>query len=904
MTATIERTSVWLVRLVLSILVTAIALLLTAWIIPGMSFVATVTGPSWLQPVAAAILIGLINLLLRPIVLYISRPLGFFLLFFVGLLLNIAALLLTAWLLPGLVLPGFWLAVLASLVVTLFNVPLAGLLNLGDDNSYFRRRTERSAAASQFPGSTEPGRKLVMLEIDGLSYDHLMVALEEGWLPEMQAMIDEEGYVVSRVDCGIPSQTSSCQAGIMFGDNHDIPAFRWYDKTEGRLIVSSRDARLLNERHSNGEGLMRGGSSVSNMLNGDAYKSLMTAADLLGPESDEARRRADDVYTLMLDPSFLIATLLRYVGMVGVELWEGFQQRRRNEWPRLNRLHGFYPFVRAATSVVLRDLGAAFTVMDILRGSPSIYVTWPGYDEVAHHSGPWSRDGFRDLQRYDKVIAKVRRTIKEKAPVYYDLIILSDHGQSFGPTFLQRYGLSIKEFIEQQLPAGTSVTVDIGGDSGTVAINSATAEFLKANEISSTAAGRAIAQGGAQLAERATVEERAQLAAALRPANVTAFGSGNLAQVYFDLFARKITLPELNAAYPGMVDALVAHEGIGLVCGYLADGTPVALSKTGQRNLHTGEVEGVDPLLPYAPETGPGASTLDIRAWQTRRVMDFPHAGDLMLISTVYPDGSVAALEELIGSHGGLGGEQTDAFIFHPPDMDVPETRNAIDLYHILNNHRGSPIPPPSPVVEPEPLVDWQPGNLVAGLLMVRTWLTHALRCLIPDREAFEGVVKDPLMTGPAVLIGVVGVVLMAVALALQGGTFTLTIPILSRVLGLVVSAVAVFGTGYLLTRHGTFARTFRAIGFAHAPAVLLVLALYQPTAHIVILVVNALIFIGVWMGTAVAHETKGWRTIILPLVYAFVAVIGVAAVVVVLGGAAVSLLSILTVLGLTPPGA
>ena len=80
---------------------------------------------------------------------------------------------------------------------------------------------------------------------------------------------------------------------------------------------------------------------------------------------------------------------------------------------------------------------------------------------------------------------------------------------------------------------------------------------------------------------------------------------------------------------------------------------------------------GEDPLLMYAPAQGYGASTIETRAWQTRRVMDFPNAGDLMLISTVYPDGTVAALEELIGSHGGMGGEQTDAFIFHPPDMPV-----------------------------------------------------------------------------------------------------------------------------------------------------------------------------------------------------------------------------------------
>ncbi len=62
----------------------------------------------------------------------------------------------------------------------------------------------------------------------------------------------------------------------------------------------------------------------------------------------------------------------------------------------------------------------------------------------------------------------------------------------------------------------------------------------------------------------------------VKPANVNLCYSGNLANVYFDLHSRKVTLNELNAAYPGMVDALVQHEGIGFVVAYEDDGEPVA----------------------------------------------------------------------------------------------------------------------------------------------------------------------------------------------------------------------------------------------------------------------------------------------------------------------------------------
>jgi uncharacterized membrane protein YvlD (DUF360 family) len=897
---TIERFAIWTARAGLTILINALALLAAAWLLPNMAFKPTPLGPSVLYAVAAAILVGVINLLLRPVVLWISRPLGFFLLFLVGFLLNIVALLLAAWLLPGFELSGFFTALVASFLIAFVNVVVASLLNLGDENSYYRRRMERKAADTPFPTANEPGRKLVMLEIDGLCYHHMRQALADGRLPTVQAMIDEEGYVLSKFDCGIPSQTSACQAGIMFGDNDDIPAFRWYDKTEGRLIVSSKDARHLNQRYAQGEGLMRGGSSVSNMLNGDAYKSLMTAADLLGAADEDAKRRADDVYLLMLDPSFLISTLARYLGMVVVELWEGFQQRRHNVTPRLNRLEGFYPFVRAATSVVLRDLGASFAVMDILRGSPSIYVTWPGYDEVAHHSGPWTKDAFNELARYDRIIHRVRQTIKEKAPGHYDLILLSDHGQSSGPTFLQRYGVSLKEFIEAQLPEGMTVSAAIGGDTGAMGVQQATAELSNAQQArEGNALIRQIVKASDSLSEQAAAEEEARRIAAAQATNVAAYGSGNLAQVYFDLFPRKITLPELNAAYPGLVEALVGHEGIGLVCGYLADGTPVALGKEGVRNLHTDEVEGVDPLLMYAPAEGHGASTVETRAWQVRRVMDFPHAGDLMVISTVYADGSVAALEELIGNHGGLGGEQTDAFIFHPPDMPVGETRNATDVFHILNAQRGAALPPPRPSTEPPKPQDWAAANLLKGLGMVRVWTEHVFRCLIPDRDAFAGVVKDPLMTGPAILVGLLGTILMTLFVDYFDTRELINVP--SRMLGFFVTALALYGVGLLLTRKGSYAKTIRAAGFAQSPTLLLIFGLYPPLREVMIVVVTLLTFVGVWIGMAVAFETKGWKTAVLPIVYFLLVTVVFAAVMIILGGAVVSVESIIQGLGLTP---
>ena len=653
----------WFIRFVVLWLVDAISLMVVAAILPGMSFQVPNWGAYLVAAAAAAFALGIVNLLLRPLILLLALPLGLVATLIVGFLANAFALLITARLMPTLQVDGLLAAFLGGLVLAAVNTVLTGILSMNDEDSFYSGVVERLAKRDVFQGAAEPGRGLVMLEIDGLSFHHMKKALAENMLPTLNRLQDEEGYVLTRVDCGLPSQTSACQAGIMFGDNYDIPAFRWYDKDRQKLFVSGGDAAEINTRYAKGHGLMRGGSSINNMLDGDAEKAILTMADLKGGTPDERQRRARDIYLLAVNPYFLMRTIVLMLGDALLEVFQYTKARMQNVQPRLNRLHHAYPLLRAACTVLMRDVAAYGAALDIVRGSPSIYVTYPGYDEVAHHSGPSSSDAFGVLKRYDQVIRHVLRYIRNKAPRPYDLIILSDHGQSFGATFKQRYGVSLKEFIEQQLPAGTTVSEHMGGDTGITSLAAVSGELDNVQQQGvGGRVGGAVVKQGQQAAQRAVKESEGEDGP--ETAQVVAYGSGNLAQVYFDLYPRRIMLDELEAAFPGMIDALVAHEGIGVVAGYLDADTPVVLGKGGRRNLHTGEVSGVDPLLPYGD--------VALRAWQVGRVMDFPHAGDLMVVSTLYPDGTVAALEELIGNHGGMGGEQTDAFLFHPGDMACP----------------------------------------------------------------------------------------------------------------------------------------------------------------------------------------------------------------------------------------
>ncbi len=875
-----------LLRLLILWTVDSIAMVITIALLPNV----TVTGDSMIAvAAAAALLLAVINLFLRPIILLLALPLGFFVTFGVGFLVNAIAFLIVGRLLPSLNLEGLVTAFIAGLVFSVINTVLTGIISVDDEDSFYQGVVERLAARQSFKDKDLSTRGLVMMEIDGLSYHHIQHALKGGYMPNLQKLIDEDGYVLSLVDCGLPSQTSACQAGIMFGDNYDIPAFRWYDKDEQKLFVSGKDASLLDARYAKGNGLMRGGSSINNMLAGDAEKSILTASNFKIGTAEEKKRRAQDIYLLALNPYFLMRVIVLFLGDVILEIWQGWQQKRKKVEPRQDRLHKFYPFVRASMTVLMRDVSSYLLTLDIVRGAPSIYLTWPGYDEVAHHSGPWTTDAFKTLRQYDRVIGRIQDIIERKAPRPYDLLILSDHGQSFGHTFLMRYGYSLKEFVERYVPKGTTVGQTTGGDDGTLQLASMAGELQNVQEQGvGGSAGKAIVKQAGKYADRATA---AQLAAGelTAPVSITVCGSGNLGQIYFDLYPRKIKKNELDAAYPGLVDALVQHEGIGLVVVADENGVPIALGKNGQRNLHTNQVTGSDPLKMYGDP--------DHRAAQVRRVADFPHVGDIMILSTVFPDGTVAAMEELIGSHGGIGGEQTDAFLLHPGDMPVPATSNSADVFAILNARRGIPSSqvPPKKTKAIEQVDAWTPATWIAGLKRGKVWSGRMLRTLVLDRNAYQEVSQDAYMTGPALLIGAIGLVLstMTSTGTVQGAE------IVARLIAWPLTVLLLQLTARILGGKASYTATFRVTGFAYFGYWLVALSAVPVVGPLFRTIGFILEFLGAWLGVAQAHGLRGWRTLLLPiaLIVVFIAVSIIVTVLV--AGTTITIESLLGDLGL-----
>ena len=115
-----------------------------------------------------------------------------------------------------------------------------------------------------------------------------------------------------------------------------------------------------------------------------------------------------------------------------------------------------YPWVRGATNVALRALGTSLVVQEMLRGTPVIYMDYTDYDEIAHHSGPERAESLDALDGVDRELRTLRKAA-EDAPRPYRFVILADHGQSLGATFLQRYGVTLQDVVRSLMGGEASV---------------------------------------------------------------------------------------------------------------------------------------------------------------------------------------------------------------------------------------------------------------------------------------------------------------------------------------------------------------------------------------------------------------------------------------------------------------
>jgi uncharacterized membrane protein YvlD (DUF360 family) len=614
--------------------------------------------PSFGAVLLTTALIAVLHALLWPLLIRLLLPLTVVTFGLGSLVMNAALVSLAIKIVDGSA-PSFLGAVLLAFVLSLCLLVLAPALGIDDDARQLRLVRRRARRVRESDRTEVPG--VILFEIDGLAEPVLRRALGEGQVPNIARWLEEGSHRIVPWECDLSSQTGASQAGLLLGSNHDMPAFRWYEKQSGRTMVSNhgRDAAELERRHSDGGGLLAaGGASRGNMFSGDAPHCSATMSVL----RDRERASAREYFAYFADPYGFTRTIALSLWDVLAELRAARRQRKSGS-EHVDR-GGLYPLVRASITVVMRDLNVATLLGDIVEGVPVVYSTFVGYDEVAHHSGIEQPDAFAVLRQHDAELARLERAI-EQAPRPYHLVVLSDHGQSQGRPFRQRYGLELDELVQGAL-AGGKVYAPPAPDEGLSSLGGALTDARDEDGAGARMLARAtrdqLLDGDVVLGPNRSAVEGSRTDASEHAAVVLA--SGGLALISLPERAHRLTLGEIESLHPRLISTLVDHPGIGFVMVRADDGGAVVLGAGGTRHLSDDRVMGADPLRDFGPNA----------AHHLRRTDGFPNCPDI-LVNCLYDAerNEVAPFEEFMGSHGGLGGWQTRPFALVPSSWIEPE---------------------------------------------------------------------------------------------------------------------------------------------------------------------------------------------------------------------------------------
>src|ERR1700694_3135524 len=77
---------------------------------------------------------------------------------------------------------------------------------------------------------------LVIIHVDGLSYARLRIAVDQGHMPFVARLMENEGYEALAYRCGVAFTPPVPPAGLLLGDNSEIPSYRWWDKRANLLV--------------------------------------------------------------------------------------------------------------------------------------------------------------------------------------------------------------------------------------------------------------------------------------------------------------------------------------------------------------------------------------------------------------------------------------------------------------------------------------------------------------------------------------------------------------------------------------------------------------------------------------------------------------------------------------------
>lgn len=688
-----------------TLITTTLLILANLLAIYGVDYISTdfTVGP-WYNAIIIVIALAIANSLLWPIFQKFFMKIIIFTFGIGTILINSLIFYISSYAIEG-VHVGIYGAFQVPIVMAIFAVFITNLTNTSYFDSYLKKILKYTEKRKTQYKKRYPG--VIMLEIDGLSINTLKKAIDKGFMPNLKGWLDEKSHTLKEWETDLSSQTGASQAGILHGNNKNIVAYRWVEKeNDNKILVSGKlsDAPKIEERISNGNGLLLDGISIANMFSGDSKISPLTSSKLEGL----ARLYDKTLHTIFLDANNFQRIFVLFLWDIILELKSQAVHKLKNIRPRIRRTI-VYAAVRAGANVVLREAATEILTGEILTGDiDTAYSTFMGYDEVAHHSGVEDEDVWGVLKLIDQQFQSLKTAI-ELSERDYKLVVLSDHGQSKGATFKQRYGITLGDYVRKLLPDDLKVfekkynidhfrdavipenkqirnfkervgnirdvfdeletiqNIKKGIDNKKPEIIFENEQYLNLREKYSNS-----------LDYIRGYESHEQSTKKAENSELIVLGSGNLGLIYLTQWKQRLTYEEIVMLFPDLIPGLVKHSGIGFILVNSINNGAMAIGQNGINYIDNEMIVGEDPLEGF----GKNASR------HLKRQNTFDNMPDI-LVNSFYDSKTdeVCAFEELIGSHGGLGGNQTKPFIVYPSEWNDPgELIGAESIYKFLKS--------------------------------------------------------------------------------------------------------------------------------------------------------------------------------------------------------------------------
>ena len=434
----------------------------------------------------------------------------------------------------------------------------------------------------------EARRGFLVIQIDALSHDDLIRAMRLGYAPTLKRLLDRQGWSLRKYPAGLPSATPAAQAAIFFGTKEGIPAFRWYEKQDGRVLVGSKvgDVQVMRDRLP-AEGVLKGGHGYVNIYDGGAARAVFTLAARDSQPFLQKMGGGRVGLLLLLHPYRTVRMLLDAVVQYMREEWERLVAQVRGQY---TFYFWYLPFLHIGTNVILRELQTLAVLLDVYTGVPAIYTTYNVYDEYAHHFGPGSRAALSSVRGLDRRIRQIMRLLRRLPGRPYDVYIWSDHGQTPSIPYRVAFGETLGDTIIAAARHGVLVMAGMGdyAPADEDAMHFLVSELEEVSQTSSAPTRRIGLRLGRWLRSRYGLFPLiAESFKVQTEEKIVVAYSSSLAHVYWTEPQRPLTFEEIrqDPDKRALYYFLCAHKGIGVVVTRLLDGAHVE-TIDGTRDRH------------------------------------------------------------------------------------------------------------------------------------------------------------------------------------------------------------------------------------------------------------------------------------------------------------------------------